>query len=68
LSLDDWKKIAAITGKPGVHAFDIFQGWHGTREPTDQMCVPRGAFVYLAEGMIFVVFSQISLFLLSLMK
>lgn len=50
LVLDDWKKIAPIIEKAGVHALSIYPGWHETREPRHQMCVPRGAFVYLAEG------------------
>jgi 2,4-dienoyl-CoA reductase-like NADH-dependent reductase (Old Yellow Enzyme family)/thioredoxin reductase len=50
LVLDDWKQIAPMIEKAGVHALSIYPGWHETREPTHQMCVPRGAFVYLAEG------------------
>ena len=50
LVLDDWKQIAPMIEKVGVHALSIYPGWHETREPLHQMCVPRGAFVYLAEG------------------
>jgi 2,4-dienoyl-CoA reductase-like NADH-dependent reductase (Old Yellow Enzyme family)/thioredoxin reductase len=50
LVLDDWKQIAPMIEKAGVHALNIYPGWHETREPMHQMCVPRGAFVYLAEG------------------
>lgn len=50
LVLDDWKQIAPMIEKAGVHALSIYPGWHETREPRHQMCVPRGAFVYLAEG------------------
>jgi 2,4-dienoyl-CoA reductase (NADPH2) len=50
LVLDDWKQIAPMIEKAGVHALNIYPGWHETREPTHQMCVSRGAFVYLAEG------------------
>ena len=49
LVLDDWKQIAPIIEKAGVHALSIYPGWHETREPRHQMCVSRGAFVYLAE-------------------
>ncbi len=50
MALEDWKGIARIIEKAGVHALNIYPGWHETREPQHQMCVPRGAFVYLAEG------------------
>jgi 2,4-dienoyl-CoA reductase (NADPH2) len=50
LVLDDWKQIAPMIEKAGAHALNIYPGWHETREPMHQMCVPRGAFVYLAEG------------------
>lgn len=50
LTLDDWKEISVIIEKAGVHALSIYPGWHETREPRHEMCVPRGAFVYLSEG------------------
>jgi 2,4-dienoyl-CoA reductase (NADPH2) len=50
LVLDDWKQIAPMIEKAGVHALSIYPGWHETRDPRHQMCVSRGAFVYLAEG------------------
>lgn len=50
LVLEDWKEIAPIIEKAGAHALSIYPGWHETREPRHQMCVSRGAFVYLAEG------------------
>jgi len=50
IALEDWKEIARIIEKAGVHALSIYPGWHETREPQHQMCVSRGAFVYLAEG------------------
>lgn len=50
LDLESWKEIAKLIEKAGVHALSIHPGWYETREPRHQMCVPRGAFVYLAEG------------------
>lgn len=50
LSLDRWKEIAVIIAGSGVHALSIYPGWHETRAPRHQMCVPRGHFVYLAQA------------------
>jgi 2,4-dienoyl-CoA reductase (NADPH2) len=50
LTLDNWKAVALIIEKAGAHALSIYPGWHETREPRHQMCVPRGGFVYVAEG------------------
>jgi len=50
LDLEDWQKIAVGLEKAGVHALSIYPGWHETREPRHQMCVPRGNFVYLAQA------------------
>jgi 2,4-dienoyl-CoA reductase (NADPH2) len=50
LTLDNWKEIALIIERAGAHALSIYPGWHETREPRHQMCVPRGGFVYLAEA------------------
>lgn len=50
LSLDGWKEVAHILEEAGVHALSIYPGWHESREPRHQMCVPRGGFVYLAQG------------------
>jgi len=49
LTLDHWKEIALIIERAGAHALSIYPGWHETREPRHQMCVPRGGFVYVAE-------------------
>lgn len=51
LHLEDWIKIACLLETKGVHAFNLRPGWHETREPIDQMSVPRGAFIHLAAGM-----------------
>jgi len=50
LDLESWKKIAVNIEKAGVHALSIYPGWHETRQPRHQMCVPRGNFVYLAAS------------------
>lgn len=50
LNLDGWKEIAPIIEKAGAHAFNIMPGWHESRAPRVQMVLPRGSFVYLAEG------------------
>jgi 2,4-dienoyl-CoA reductase (NADPH2) len=50
LDLESWKEIAAAIEKAGVHALSIYPGWHETRQPRHQMCVPRGNFVYLAQA------------------
>lgn len=36
--------------KAGVDAINVTGGWHETRVPQITMAVPRGAFVYLAQG------------------
>jgi 2,4-dienoyl-CoA reductase (NADPH2) len=50
IHLDGWKEVAQILEKAGVHALSIYPGWHDSRVPRHQMCVPRGGFVYLAEA------------------
>ena len=50
LGLEDWKEIAAVIEKAGAHALSIYPGWHETRQPRHQMCVPRGNFVPLAHA------------------
>ena len=42
--------IASILEKAGVHALNIYPRWYEARGPLPQMCVPRNAFVHLAEG------------------
>ncbi|MBI2868559.1 MAG: FAD-dependent oxidoreductase [Chloroflexi bacterium] len=48
--LAGWQQMAAVMEKAGVHAFNIYPVWHEGRMPVNQMSVPRGAFVPLAEG------------------
>ncbi len=50
VGLEVWKEIASMIEKAGVHALSMYPGWHETRAPRQQMSVPRGNFVYLAEG------------------
>jgi len=50
LGLEDWQVIASILEKAGVHALNIYPRWYEARGPLPQMCVPRNAFVHLAEG------------------
>jgi 2,4-dienoyl-CoA reductase (NADPH2) len=49
-SLEDFKKMAPVIERAGIHAFTIHPGWYETRLPRLQMSVPRGGFTYLAEG------------------
>jgi len=49
-TLDDSKVVAAEMEKAGVDLISITGGWHETRIPQITMNVPRGAYVYLAEG------------------
>jgi 2,4-dienoyl-CoA reductase (NADPH2) len=50
LELEDWKEIAMLLEKAGAHALNVYPKWFESREPLPQICVPRNAFVYLAEG------------------
>jgi 2,4-dienoyl-CoA reductase-like NADH-dependent reductase (Old Yellow Enzyme family)/thioredoxin reductase len=50
MDLKSWQQAASSLEKAGVHALSIYPGWHETREPRHQMCVPRGNFVYLAQA------------------
>jgi len=50
MGIEYWQEIAAILEKAGVHALNIYPRWHESREPAVQMCVPRNAFVHVAEG------------------
>ena len=50
LGLEHWQEIASILEKAGVHALNIYPRWYESRDPLPQMCVPRNAFVHLAEG------------------
>ena len=50
LALEDWQAIAALLETAGAHALNVYPKWFESREPLAQICVPRNAFVHLAEG------------------
>jgi 2,4-dienoyl-CoA reductase (NADPH2) len=43
-------RFAAALEKKGVDAFNVTGGWHETRVPQIPMNLPRGGYVYLAQG------------------
>ena len=43
-------QFAAALEKTGVDAFNVTGGWHETKVPQIPMNLPRGGFVYLAQG------------------
>jgi len=47
----DYQQLVPMLEDAGVHAIDVMPGWYETRQPVNQMCVPRGAFVYAAEAL-----------------
>jgi 2,4-dienoyl-CoA reductase (NADPH2) len=49
-SLKDYQKMAPILEKAGVCCLNTEAGWHECPKPLVHMSVPRGAFVYIAEG------------------
>jgi 2,4-dienoyl-CoA reductase (NADPH2) len=49
-TLDDMKEIARLLEKAGACYFNVTAGWHESKRPLITMFVPRGGFVYLAEG------------------
>jgi len=49
-TLDETKVVAREIEKAGVDLISVTGGWHETRVPQITMNVPRGAYVYLAEG------------------
>lgn len=49
-TLVETKIVAAEMERCGVDMISVTGGWHETRVPQITMNVPRGAFVYLAEG------------------
>jgi len=49
-TLDEARIIAAALEKSGADAINVFGGWHESRVPQISMCVPRGAFAYLSQG------------------
>jgi 2,4-dienoyl-CoA reductase (NADPH2) len=50
MGIEYWQEIAVILEKSRVHALHVSPRWHESREPAVQMCVPRNAFVHVAEG------------------
>ncbi len=49
-TLDETRIVAAEMERCGVDLISVTGGWHETRVPQIPMNVPRGAFVYLAQG------------------
>jgi 2,4-dienoyl-CoA reductase (NADPH2) len=47
---DDYLPLVPMLEHAGVDAIDVMPGWYETRRPVNQMCVPRGAFVYASEA------------------
>jgi len=48
---EDYQQLVPLLEAAGVHALNLMPGWYETRRPVNQMCVPRGAFVYAAEAL-----------------
>ncbi|MFO8047970.1 MAG: FAD-dependent oxidoreductase [Desulfosudaceae bacterium] len=48
--LEDMKEFAKIWEAAGVDAFNLTAGWHESKDPMITMNVPRGGFVWMAEG------------------
>lgn len=49
-TLDESSIVAQALEKAGLHAISVVGGGHETTVPLTPMAVPRGAFVYLAQG------------------
>jgi 2,4-dienoyl-CoA reductase (NADPH2) len=49
-TLEETTVVAAEMERCGVDFISVTGGWHETRVPQIPMSVPRGAYVYLAEG------------------
>jgi 2,4-dienoyl-CoA reductase-like NADH-dependent reductase (Old Yellow Enzyme family)/thioredoxin reductase len=49
-TLEDTKMVAPLMEKAGIHAINVSTGWHESPTPFIQMSVPRGNWIYLAEG------------------
>ena len=47
----DYQPLVPLLEDAGVQAIDLMPGWYETRRPVNQMCVPRGAFVYASEAL-----------------
>lgn len=50
LLLDDYRMIVREAERAGVHAVGVTGGWHEATIPEITMHVPRGGYVYLAQG------------------
>ncbi|MDY6916851.1 MAG: FAD-dependent oxidoreductase [Chloroflexota bacterium] len=50
LTHEDTKTMAPALEKAGLQALHVTTGWHESTTPFIQMCVPRGAWVHLAES------------------
>jgi 2,4-dienoyl-CoA reductase-like NADH-dependent reductase (Old Yellow Enzyme family)/thioredoxin reductase len=49
-TLEDTKMVAPLMEKAGIHAINVSTGWHESPTPFIQMSIPRGNWIYLAEG------------------
>jgi len=49
-NLEDYQRIAPLLERAGVCCLNVQAGWHECPRPLVFMSVPRGAFVYIAEG------------------
>lgn len=49
-TLEDTRAAAPLMEKAGIHAINVSTGWHESPTPFIQMSVPRGNWIYLAEG------------------
>jgi len=49
-TLEDTKEVAPLIEKAGIHALNVSTGWHESPVPFIQMSIPRGNWIYLAEG------------------
>lgn len=47
----DYQPLVPMLEDAGIDAIDVMPGWYETRRPVNQMCVPRGAFVYASEAL-----------------
>ena len=49
MGVTDYQQLVPLLEDAGVQALNVMPGWYETRQPVNQMCVPKGAFVYAAE-------------------
>ena len=50
MGIKDYQELAPWLETAGIHCINILPFWYESRQPVNQMCVPRGAFVYVSEG------------------